>query len=170
MKTTMISSIFTFLTFSSALAVPLESPSATVSTPVPASPAPTPKAGQTISIAYDTKYDQGTSSLSTVSCSDGINGLLSQGYSTFDSLPGFPLIGGAPTVEAWNSPNCGKCYQIHFQDGRIDQTVNVTAVDVAKEGFVLGRKAMNQLTNGLAEQLGRVQATYVEVDRNACGF
>lgn len=46
----------------------------------------------------------------------------------------------------------------------------MTAVDVAKGGFVLGLKAMNQLTNGLAEQLGRVHATYVEVDRSACGF
>lgn len=167
MKTTMLSSLITFLALSSsALAVPVESaPAAPPASPsAPAVPAP----AQTTTISYDPKYDQGSSSLTTVSCSDGVNGLISKGYSDFKSLPGFPLIGGAPTVEGWNSPNCGKCYQIRYQAGNVDKTVNVLAVDVARGGFNLGLQAMNQLTNGLAEQLGRVQATYSEVEQSQC--
>ena len=167
MKTTMLSSLFAFLALSpSALAVPVESaPAAPPASPsAPAAPAP----AQTTAISYDPKYDQGTSSLTTVSCSDGVNGLISKGYSDFKSLPGFPLIGGAPTVEGWDSPNCGKCYQIHYKAGNVDKTINVLAVDVARGGFNLGLQAMNQLTNGLAEQLGRVQATYSEVDQSQC--
>lgn len=162
MKTTMLSSLLTFVAFSSStLAVPVQS----------SGPAASSSPIQLVSsVSYDTKYDQGTSSLTTVSCSNGVNGLMSQGYSTFNSLPGFPLIGGAPTVDGWNSPNCGKCYQIHYQEGNIDNTINMLAVDAAPGGFNLGLQAMNELTNGMAVQLGRVQASYSEVDRSLCGF
>lgn len=160
MKIFILSSL---VALSSALAIPAQLDSAATASPSPA-------AGQTISISYDTKYDVGTSSLNTVSCSDGANGLITQGYSTFNTLPGFPLIGGSPTVESWNSPNCGKCYQLHYQNGNIDKTINVMAVDSAPGGFNLGLQAMNQLTNGNAEQLGRVQGTYTEIDKAQCGL
>ncbi|KAE8145986.1 Cerato-platanin-domain-containing protein [Aspergillus avenaceus] len=127
-------------------------------------------AAATISVSYDQKYDVAGSSLTTVSCSDGVYGLINQGFSTFGSLPSFPNIGGAPTVAGWNSPNCGKCYQLHYQAGNVDKSIYVTAIDAAPGGFNLGLQAMNSLTNGLAEQLGRVQATYTEVDRSNCGF
>lgn len=165
MKTTIVSSLFAFFALSSStLAVPVQAPG-------PATSAASAARAQLVaSVSYDTKYDQGTSSLNTVSCSNGANGLITEGYSTFKSLPGFPLIGGAPTVNGWNSPNCGKCYQIHYQEGNIDNTINMLAVDAAPGGFNLGLQAMNQLTNGMAEQLGRVQASYSEVDRSLCGF
>lgn len=154
MKAFILSSL---IALSSAVAIPAQSDS-------------TVAAGQTISISYDNKYDVGTSSLKTVSCSDGTNGLITQGYSTFNSLPGFPLIGGAPTVKGWNSPNCGKCYQLHYKNGKADETINVLAVDSGPGGFNLGLKAMNQLTKGNAEQLGRIQGTYTEVDKKQCGL
>lgn len=153
----MFSSLLTILTLSSTtLAMPLASPQAAAS--------------QTISVSYDERYDQGTSSLTTVSCSDGTNGLITQGYSNFESLPNFPLIGGAPTVEGWNSPNCGKCYQLHYQNGKVDKTINVLAVDSAVGSFNLGLQALNQLTGGNAQQLGRVDATYTEVEASQCGI
>lgn len=156
MKTTMFSSLLTILSLSSnALAMPFASPQAAAS--------------QTISVSYDERYDQGTSSLTTVSCSDGTNGLITQGYSDFESLPNFPLIGGAPTVEGWNSPNCGKCYQLHYQNGKVDKTINVLAVDSAVGSFNLGLQALDQLTGGNAQQLGRVDATYTEVEASQCG-
>lgn len=159
MKATMFSSLLTILTLSfSALAMPLQSARAQAA------------ASQTISVSYDERYDHGTSSLTTVSCSDGANGLITQGYSNFESLPNFPLIGGAPTVEAWNSPNCGKCYQLHYQNGKIDKTINVLVVDSAVGAFNLGLQAMNQLTGGNAQQLGRVNATYTEAEASQCGF
>ena len=58
-------------------------------------------------VSYDPTYDQGTESLSTVSCSDGSNGLLTKGYSLFEDLPTFPNIGGSSVVVSYNSPNCG---------------------------------------------------------------
>lgn len=128
------------------------------------------RAGQTISVSYDQKYDVGSSSLTTVACSDGVNGLMSRGYTDFASLPSFPRIGGAPTVAGWNSPNCGNCYQIHYSNPHYQNTIFVTAVDAAPGGFNLGLQAMNQLTNNQAVQLGRVDATYSLADPSKCGM
>ena len=132
--------------------------------------APAPAAAETVSVSYDPKYDVGTSSLNTVSCSDGTNGLVTQGYTDFASLPSFPNIGGAITIPGWNSPNCGKCYALHYSNGKIDETIYVIAIDAAPSGFNIGLQAMNTLTNGQAEQLGRVDATYEEADASACGL
>lgn len=154
MKTFILSSL---IALSSAVAIPAQSDSNAA-------------ASQTVSISYDKRFDVGTSSLKTVSCSDGTNGLITQGYSTFNSLPGFPLIGGAPTVNSWNSPNCGKCYQLHYKNGNVDETINMLAVDSAPGGFNLGLEAMNRLTKGNAEQLGRIHGTYTEVDKTQCGL
>ncbi|KUM56762.1 hypothetical protein ACN42_g10445 [Penicillium freii] len=132
--------------------------------------APAPAAAETVSVSFDPKYDVGTSSLTTVACSDGINGLITEGYTDFASLPSFPNIGGAPTISGWNSPNCGKCYALHYSNGKIDNTINIIAVDAAPGGFNIGLQAMNALTNGLATQLGRIDATYVEVEDSACGL
>ncbi|KAJ5173514.1 Cerato-platanin [Penicillium coprophilum] len=129
-----------------------------------------PAVAATVSVSFDPKYDVGTSSLTTVSCSNGINGLITQGYTDFASLPSFPNIGGAITIPGWNSPNCGKCYELHYSNGKIDNSINVLAVDAAPGGFNIGLQAMNNLTNGLAEQLGRVDATYVEVEDSVCGL
>ncbi|KAJ5569453.1 uncharacterized protein N7459_008883 [Penicillium hispanicum] len=122
-----------------------------------------------VSVSYDQKYDVSDSSLTTVSCSDGENGLITKGYSTFGSLPSFPLIGGAPTVDGWNSPNCGKCYQLQYT-GETVETINVTAIDAAPGGFNIGLTAMNRLTNNQATQLGRITATYTLVSNSACGM
>lgn len=135
--------------------------------PAPASTIAT--AGQTVRVSYDQKYDVGTASMNTVACSDGVNGLASD-YPTFGSLPTFPLIGGAPTIGGWNSPACGTCYQLHFESGKINETINILAIDVASGGFNIGLTAMNRLTDNQAESLGVVTATYVEVDKSVCGI
>lgn len=142
-----------------------------------ASAAPAPQtveseaaAAVSISVSYDQKYDVKQSSLTTVACSDGVNGLMSKGYTTFGSLPKFPLIGGAPTVGGWNSPNCGKCYQLHYKAGNVDRTINVLAIDAAPGGFNIGLEAMNRLTNNQAVKLGRVTATYTQVADKVCGM
>jgi hypothetical protein len=125
---------------------------------------------ETVSVSYDPKYDVRDSSLTTVACSDGPNGLIPRGYSTFGSLPNFPNIGGAITIPQWNSPNCGKCYELHYSNGKIDKKINVLAIDAAPGGFNIGLQAMNTLTNGQAEQLGRITATYVAVADSVCGM
>ncbi|RHZ64438.1 allergenic cerato-platanin Asp F13 [Aspergillus thermomutatus] len=141
------------LFFSSSLAVPTPDTNAAAAT--------------SVSVSYDQAYDVSGTSMSTVSCSDGIYGLMTK-WPTFGSVPKFPLIGGSPTIPGWNSPNCGKCYKLHFAEGNIDNTIYITAIDAAPGGFNIGLNAMNQLTSGMATQLGRVQATYEEADPSLC--
>ena len=90
------------------------------------------------------------------------------GFTTFSSLPTFPNIGGAPEVTGFDSPNCGTCWNLTFTP--TGQTITVTAIDVATAGFNIALEAMNTLTGGRAVDLGRVNATVVEVDKTLCGF
>ena len=119
-----------------------------------------------IDVRYDTTYDNSQGSLSTVSCSDGANGLLTKGYTTFGSLPSFPNIGAAQAVTGWNSPACGSCWQITYEG----ETINVIAVDHADDGFNLSLEAMNTLTNGNAVGLGVINAQATQIDPQSCGL
>ncbi|GAW03658.1 cerato-platanin 6 [Lentinula edodes] len=105
-------------------------------------------------LQYDPIYDQGSESLDVVACSDGANGLLTKGFTTFNSLPTFPNIGAFGAVTGWNSPECGTCWQIVYTNSNGAQTtLNAIAVDHAGAGLInLSEEAMNTLTNGNAVQ------------------
>lgn len=118
------------------------------------------------SLSYDTTYDDASLSLTSVACSNGVNGLMSKGYTTLGSLPTFPYLGGVYTVTGWNSPACGTCYEVTYGS----TTIAVLAVDVALDGFNLSEEAMNKLTGGLAVELGRVEVTSTQVDPSVCGL
>lgn len=62
-------------------------------------------------------------------------------------------------------PQCGTCWQLTY-NGR---TINVLAIDHAASGFNIAKAALDTLTNGQAEALGRVTATAVQTDVSACG-
>lgn len=119
-----------------------------------------------VSVSYDQDYDDASRSLDDVSCSDGANGLITKGYSTQGSLPGFPMIGGAPTIDGWNSPNCGTCYTLTYNGN----TIHILGIDSSLDGFNIALEAMNTLTNGQAVQLGRITADYEQVDASVCGL
>lgn len=122
-------------------------------------------------VSFDTKYDNGGTSLTSVACSDGPNGLITRGFSTFDSLPRFPHIGGAQAVTGWNSPSCGTCWQLSYTDAQgTTNTTNVLAIDVAQSGFNIALSAMNELTNGNAAQLGRIDVVSQQVSGSVCGL
>ncbi|ROV88629.1 hypothetical protein VMCG_10319 [Cytospora schulzeri] len=124
-------------------------------------------AATAVTVSYDTGYDDASRSLTAVSCSDGTNGLITKyGYSTQGSLPDFPYVGGADVIAGWNSASCGTCWQLTY-GGR---TINVLAIDHAASGFNLAEAAMNELTNGQAVALGRVDATAVQVAVSECGL
>lgn len=123
-------------------------------------------AASAITVSYDTGYDQGDRSLSVVSCSDGSNGLLTKGYSTQGSLPSVPHIGGASTIEGWNSASCGKCYSLTWNG----TSIKVLAIDHAAEGFNIAQAAFDELTGNQAVQLGRIDTTYAEVAASECGL
>jgi hypothetical protein len=137
-----------------------------VTAPLAVLAAPPPSDPTQVSVSYDSHFDNADLSLSTVACSNGQYGLQTKGYNTAGQLPKFPFIGGAITVPGWDSPNCGKCYALKWEN----KTVYITAVDAAPLGFNIAQAAMNQLTGGLAEQLGRVTASYTEADPSQCGW
>lgn len=121
----------------------------------------------TNAVSYDTGYDDGSRSLTALSCSDGANGLISKyGWNTQANVPSFPRIGGYQGVEGWNSAQCGTCYGITYNG----KTIYVLAVDHTANGFNLAQAAMNELTNGQAAQLGRIDAQYAQVATSNCGF
>ncbi|EEP76274.1 heat-stable 19 kDa antigen [Uncinocarpus reesii 1704] len=117
-----------------------------------------------VTLSYDTQYDNGGLDLTHVACSDGSNGMIRKGYRTAGSLPNFPHIGGAFTVEKWNSVNCGKCYKVTYKG----KSVHILAIDHSNAGFNIAKRSMNELTNGQADQLGRIQVTYENAPLSAC--
>ncbi|RDW90380.1 allergenic cerato-platanin Asp F13 [Aspergillus mulundensis] len=137
----------------------------------PSEPLVARQSSGTSTLSYDTKYDVATSSLTTVACSDGDFGLMTDGFSTFGSLPTFARIGGAPTIAGWNSPSCGSCYQLTYTSATgATNSIIVTAIDTAPGGFNVGQTAMNQLTNNRAVELGRVDITWTLLEREQCGL
>ncbi|KAJ8507034.1 hypothetical protein ONZ45_g10546 [Pleurotus djamor] len=120
-----------------------------------------------VSVSFDQVYDNRAGSMTTVSCSDGMNGLITKfGFQNFGAIPNFPNIGGADVVAGFNSPNCGTCWALSFNG----TTVNVLAIDHAGSGFNIALEAMNTLTKGNAVQLGRINASAVQVNASACGL
>ena len=121
---------------------------------------------QTQRAGFDTVYDNPNGDMNTVSCSTGLNGLSSR-FPTFGSLPTFPNIGGSSAIAGFGSAECGSCWQITFPT--TNNTIIVTAIDHAGDGFNLSQEALDALTNGNAVALGTVQVNAVEVDRSLCG-
>lgn len=123
-------------------------------------------AQSSVTVAYDETYDNGSQSLSTVSCSDGTYGLETKGYTTFSSLPDFPNIGAAAAVSGWGSAECGSCWELEYNGN----TIYVLAIDHAADGFNIALAAMNTLTDNQGTFLGRVTATATQVDASQCGL
>lgn len=93
---------------------------------------------------YNNIYDNPDGSLNTVACSE-----LFSKYPTFDDVPYFPFIGGAPDT-TYNSENCGAVWRITAADG---EWIDFVGVDNAG-GFVLSEEAFKKL--GGTKAAGRV--------------
>ncbi|KAG1745933.1 Cerato-platanin [Suillus paluster] len=120
-------------------------------------------------VTYDTFYDNSATSLSQVACSNGVNGLLTKGYTTFGSLPSFPDIGGIPGA-TWNSTLCGTCWQLEYTTSTgTYESIYVTAVDAAYT-FNLSEEAFNTLTDNTGIASGKVAATATQVATSFCGM
>ena len=119
---------------------------------------------------FDTVYDDPSRSLSSVACSDGFNGLLTRGFTTFGSLPKYPHIGGAPAVTGWNSTGCGTCWNLTYTNAEgTAKSINLLAMD-SSANYNMPTAAMNELTNGQADSLGRVSVTDANVHPSFCGL
>ncbi|KAF2714572.1 heat-stable 19 kDa antigen precursor [Pleomassaria siparia CBS 279.74] len=120
-----------------------------------------------ITVSYDTGYDDTSRSLTAVSCSDGANGLITKyGWETQGAIKNYPYIGGYVGVAGWNSPQCGTCYGVTYND----KTIYVLAIDHTADGFNLAKAALDALTNNQAAQLGRIDAQYAQVDLSNCNL
>jgi hypothetical protein len=117
-----------------------------------------------VDVRYDPYYDNCETSLDAVACSNGPNGLLTKGFTTFGSLPSFPYIGAAQAVECWDSPECGSCWEISY----MGKCVFVTIIDHTADGFSLSLEAVNALTDGHAEECGVIDAEAKQVDPIQC--
>ncbi|KAF8585765.1 hypothetical protein K439DRAFT_1021286 [Ramaria rubella] len=117
-------------------------------------------------VTFDNTFDNPAGSLDSVACSTGTNGLITKGFETFGQLPTFPNIGGGQAVAGFNSVNCGSCWLLQFDNN----TIFVTLVDTAAEGFNIAEEAMNTLTNGQAAALGKVNVTTLQVAVANCGI
>ncbi|EAU81968.1 snodprot1 [Coprinopsis cinerea okayama7 len=131
---------------------------------------PPPPTSVETTASYDAAYGNADQSLASVSCSNGDNGLLTRGFTTFGSLPSFPNIGGSFAVTGWNSPACGSCWQLAYTHNGTTTTVNVTAVDVALGSFNLAPEALDTLTGGRAVELGRVDVVATQIPASSCGL
>ncbi|KAG7094414.1 hypothetical protein E1B28_008013 [Marasmius oreades] len=121
-----------------------------------------------IQLQYDNHYDDSGASLTTVACSDGPNGLITRGYSTFGSLPGFPHIGAVDAITGYGSNKCGSCWRITYP--ATGKTINIIGIDHAGSGFNVAQAAMDELTNGQAVHLGNIQVDAQEVSPSDCGL
>ena len=117
-------------------------------------------------VRFNTFYDNPSTSLNNVACSDGPNGLVTKGFPTFGSLPSFPGIGGVSAVKGFNSPECGSCWELTYGGN----SIFVTAIDTISDGFDISLKAMGILTNGKAQALDYIDSQAAQVDAWHCRF
>jgi hypothetical protein len=124
-----------------------------------------------VNLRYDTVYDKSSNRLDIVACSDGENGLITAGYSTFGSLPRFPHIGSGSAVSGWNDADCGSCWKLTYTNSKgVSKSINVILIDHADDGFVVSKAAMNELTGNQAVQLGKVSVTSQKLSPSSCGL
>ncbi|KAE9395985.1 hypothetical protein BT96DRAFT_1021631 [Gymnopus androsaceus JB14] len=80
-------------------------------------------------LQYDTNYDDGSHSLNGAACSDEANGLITKGYTTFDSLPSWPNIGAFSAVGGWK--------EVTTTDSNgVPSSLDVLSIDHAGEGLI----------------------------------
>jgi hypothetical protein len=87
-------------------------------------------------------------------------------YKTQGGLPNFPNIGGAAAISGWGSPNCGSCWKLDYEG----ISIKVLAIDHAGDGFNVGQRALDALTNGRAVELGHVDAAVTPLTPRDCGL
>ena len=118
-------------------------------------------------------YDNGNESLNNVACSNlvsnGHNGLVTTGFTTFSSLPTFPFIGSSFTIHNWGSPECGSCWELTNPVTGV--TIFVTAIDSVSSGFGLSDAAVGTLIGGtVPASFSEVNVEATEVAPHFCGL
>jgi len=110
-------------------------------------------------------------SLNTVSCSDGIHGLVTRwGYTNLD--PMFPYVSAWDKI-AWNSPSCGSC--IRLRNVANNNMISITAIDQcgpppppAQSHFDISKEAFTILFGNDGINAGHGNATWELVSNTNC--
>ena len=111
-------------------------------------------------VTYDPSFDNPVGSMGRVACSDGRHGLAAR-FAMFRDIPTFPYIGGAFDI-AWNSPNCGSCWQL--TNTANNATITITTIDTAAHGFNIAESAFEDLNGGeVGEGMLQVEAHRVPI-------
>ncbi|KAF8496757.1 Cerato-platanin [Russula emetica] len=126
-------------------------------------------AAYSVTVRYDTEYDNRDISLTAVACSDGENGLITKGYKTFGDLPNFPHIGAAFAVEGYNSASCGSCWELTYtKSDKATKTIYFTAIDRAADEFIIAETALKHLGGQQAVDAGHIEVTAERVAESNC--
>ncbi|CAM1508375.1 Fc.00g052230.m01.CDS01 [Cosmosporella sp. VM-42] len=122
-------------------------------------------ASATISLTYNTVYDNHSRPLSELACwKKDIKAVL-PGYE-WEVLGNIPRIMAIDTITGPDSPSCATCWILEC--GEIARPA--LALDSADSGILLSLEGMNSLTGGRAEKLGRIDANYTQVALINCGI
>nr|CEH24656.1 cerato-platanin 2 [Heterobasidion irregulare] len=143
-------------------------PSGSATPPYPSNCPPNPNSNplmMSLPLTYDNTYDNGSGSMNSVACSNGPKGLVER-FPTFSDLPTFPYIGGAFAVGSWSSPNCGSCWSLTYPQTGV--TIKLIAIDTSGVGFNAAQAAMDKLTGGKANQLGRIEVNAYQLPASEC--
>ncbi|KAG1772408.1 Cerato-platanin [Suillus occidentalis] len=122
-----------------------------------------PVFGDPAYVTWDTAYSDPSASLATVSCSDGKNGLLTKGYTTF----GHPSL-HSPTSEVSQAVSGTPPYVYTTPSGH-QTTVYITAVDNSYT-FNVSPHTFDDLTDGTGFEAGKVKVRAVRVSPSKCGM
>jgi Cerato-platanin len=126
-------------------------------------------AAYSVTVKYDSQYDNRDISLDAVACSDGKNGLLTKGYKTFGDLPNFPHIGAASAVEGYNSASCGSCWELTYtKSDKTTKTIYVTDIDHSGDGFNIAGTALKHLGGQQAVDAGHIEVASKRVAGSYC--
>jgi hypothetical protein len=127
-------------------------------------------AAHSVLVQYDTVYDSPATSLDTVACSNGKNGMITKGYKTFGDLPNFPLIGAASAVEKYDSASCSSCWELSYTNNKTTTSLHVIAIDHARQGFVVSQAALKHLAGQQGVDGGKIDATATRIGGSVCGL
>ena len=128
---------------------------------------------ETYILSYDTIYDHGQNSPIDVTCAHGEHGILTHGYTTFDSLYTFPYIGAIPQIQSQDSRYCGSCWELTYTDQHgVSTSLNFTAIQAGDNHrtFTISLEGMDRLTHRRGRILKEVPITAVRKPAGACGL
>lgn len=108
-----------------------------------------------------------TDSLTTVSCSDGANGIMSWGYRDLSMM--FPYV-TAWQPSSWNSPQCGSCAKIMWKGKYTYVTVidQCGVINSAYSHFDMSKEAFYGLFGDIGIAKGTMTANFSIVASKYC--